>query len=516
MKLTFLPFGLLLMVVSLNAQDPLPKNAQEDTEKIMSQAYWELWNPQEQARIDEDIERHRKSDAIIDLRNAKPDSKVQIRQISNDFIFGAHIFNFNQLGTPAANKKYRDVYGTLFNRATVAFYWRTFEMEPNRPRFREEYWDTEQYWNRQTAPKHQPHWRRPSTDQVIDYCISRGIPVHGHPMIWGNRKWHEPDWLVEKLMTPEERAEFDKLIVEYATLENYKDQDKFSAEYKAMTPKELATHFPKFTKSLNNAFRKRITELADYYGDRVSSWDVVNESAVDYVQGLMIPGDQLCKSTYGIMPGDYTYQSFLTADSALSDRVALNINDYSTGPEYVAQVKDLQARGARIDILGSQMHLFNPKQCLDIAEGKHIQTPTQVRTVMERLSEPGLPIHLSEITITSPGEGIRAEKIQAIIARNLYRLWFSIDQMMGITWWNVVDDCGAPGEPSVSGLFHRDMSPKQSFFALNQLINEEWKTNLTVQTDRKGIIRFRGFHGKYEITYKDKSGKEQTIQYHLK
>ncbi len=511
-----LSFGLLCFAGSLVAQEPLPTSAAEDTEQIMSEAYWKLWNPEEQARIDADIEKNRKSDALIQLKNVRPDTEVEVRQVSNDFIFGAHIFNFNQLGTPDANRKYREVYGTLFNRATVAFYWRTFEMEPNRPRFREEYWDTEEYWNRQADPKRQPHWRRPSSDQVIDYCISRGIPVHGHPMVWGNRKWHDPDWLIDRMMVPEEKAKLDKLIVQYATLQNYKDQDKFSPEYEAMTAKQLADHLPEFAKTLNRLFRKRIRELADYYGDRVSSWDVVNESATDFAAGRMIPGDALCKSTYGIMRGDYTFQSFLTADSLLSDRVALNINDYSTGPEYVAQVKDLLARGARIDILGSQMHLFNPQQCLDIAAGKPIQTPQQVRTVMDRLAQPGLPIHLSEITITSPGEGLRAEKIQAIIARNLYRLWFSLAPMMGITWWNVVDDCGAPGEPSVSGLFHRDMSPKQSFHALNRLINEEWKTRITMRTDRHGTLRFRGFHGKYEITYKDKSGKRRTMQYHLK
>ena len=61
-------------------------------------------------------------------------------------------------------------------------------------------------------------------------------------------------------------------------------------------------------------------------------------------------------------------------------------------------------------------------------------------------------LHLSEITITSPGNDTKGQQIQAVIAQNLYRLWFSCKNMMGITWWNIVDDCGAPGEPSVSGL----------------------------------------------------------------
>ena len=104
--------------------------------------------------------------------------------------------------------------------------------------------------------------------------------------------------------------------------------------------------------------------------------------------------------------------------------------------------------------MGAQMHLFDPQSCLDIAAGTtDAQSPQAVYETFARLGKAGLPIHLSEITITAPNNDERGQAIQAVIARNLYRLWFSLKPMMGITWWNVVDDCGAPGEPSVSGLF---------------------------------------------------------------
>jgi endo-1,4-beta-xylanase len=166
--------------------------------------------------------------------------------------------------------------------------------------------------------------------------------------------------------------------------------------------------------------------------------------------------------------------------------------------------------------MGSQMHLFDPRQCLDIADGKPIESPQQVWDKMETISKVGLPIHLSEITITSPGDDARGRAIQAVIARNLYRLWFSIKPMMGITWWNVVDDCGAPGEPSVSGLFNRNMEPKPSFYALDNLINHEWKTNLTVKVDKTGSVKFRGFKGRYRVSWKDQSGNEQHVEFYLK
>ena len=134
---------------------------------------------------------------------------------------------------------------------------------------------------------------------------------------------------------------------------------------------------------------------------------------------------------------------------------------------------------------------------------------------METISQAGLPIHLSEITITSPNNDAHGQAIQAIIARNLYRLWFSVKPMMGITWWNVVDDCGAPGEPSVSGLFTRDMEPKPSFFALNKLINEEWKTRLTLKAGDQGTVAFRGFKGSYRVSWQDASGHAKEKTFHL-
>lgn len=130
-------------------------------------------------------------------------------------------------------------------------------------------------------------------------------------------------------------------------------------------------------------------------------------------------------------------------------------------------------------------------------------------------SKAGLPIHLSEITITSPGSDARGCAIQAIISRNLYRLWFSIKPMMGITWWNVVDDCGAPGEPAISGLFTRDMEPKPAYHALSKLINDEWKIRLSIKPEAGGRVAFRGFKGNYCLTYTDTTGAQKTALFTL-
>ena len=88
--------------------------------------------------------------------------------------------------------------------------------------------------------------------------------------------------------------------------------------------------------------------------------------------------------------------------------------------------------------------------------------------------------------------------------------------MMGITWWNVVDDCGAPGEPSVSGLFSRNMEPKPVYFVLDDLINREWKTRTCVKAGKDGSVEFRGFRGTYKLSWQDKDGREHSAEVELK
>ena len=125
----------------------------------------------------------------------------------------------------------------------------------------------------------------------------------------------------------------------------------------------------------------------------------------------------------------------------------------------------------------------------------------------------GLPLHLSEITITAPNDDAEGREVQANIARNLYRLWFSWPSMAAITWWNIVDGCGAPGEPTTSGLFTRKMEPKASYFALQRLIHHDWKTNIVQKADKEKMsIPFRGFKGEYRVSWTDNTGNARTSE----
>jgi hypothetical protein len=89
------------------------------------------------------------------------------------------------------------------------------------------------------------------------------------------------------------------------------------------------------------------------------------------------------------------------------------------------------------------------------------------------------------------------------MVRDCYRLWFSVPRMKGITWWNLGDGTAIANENRFQGgLLARNLDPKASYRALDQLINHDWKTKLSLKATAEGRVAFRGFHGHYRVTVK--------------
>lgn len=411
---------------------------------VMSEAYWKFWNKEVQSKINRDIEKYRKADAFIKFEGIPAGTEVRIEQISHHFLFGGNIFLFGDLKSQEKNEKYEETFGTLFNAATVPFYWKTLEPQKGNPRY-------------EAGSSYE--YRRPPTDPVVDFCKSKGINMNGHALIYGMRRWGHPEWM------PEDRSGME--------------------EY----------------------FEKHIRELADRYQGQIQRWDVVNE-----------PTDQ---ANRGIMPDDFTYKCFAWAMKYFPDSVKLNINDSDMHWEmplyrrYLEIVRNLIDRGIRIDNVGMQMHIFNPEESKKIANGADILTPEKIYERLDYMSGAERPLHVSEVTVSAPDDTEQGNAIQAEITKNLYRLWFSHPSVMGITWWNVADGGAAPGEPSFSGIYDKNLKPKPVHYVLDSLINHDWKTNISVKADKDGAIRFRGFKGNYKLSWVDDSGQKQIAEFYL-
>jgi len=498
---------------------------------VMSDAYWAIWNADEQAKIDADIERNRKTDYVFDV-DAPVGTTVEVEQVAHDFRFGAHIFNFDQLGRAAYNEAYKAGYGAggIFNQATVAFYWNCYEPVPGRLRAFGDYEDTARFWNaltREEATVH-PFWRRPAPAPVIDYLKARGVAVHGHILIWGSAK---PNWIYDWYCPEEEKCAFDKLGIPRRDSKTIPPMDNWDGGYNlywrscwgrvypTLTEEEIAARAPTFVKRMPELFRKRVFDVAKDFGEAVDSWDVVNESSVDWARYRKSrTGLPVWKSCYGLMPGDYPLRALLDAKDAFPAKARLAINDWNICDEFLAQVKDLDSEGAKIDLVGCQMHIFDTNECMRLAHGVDrgswngvwVGTPADIDRRLDMMAETGRPIHISEVTIAATGTTARDRAVQAILTRNIYRKWFSHKAVMGVTWWNTVDGGGVKGEPLVSGLFTCEMEKKPAYRALDEMINGEWKTKVTLPVGTDGRVRFRGFRGRYRLSWTDAEGHRRS------
>lgn len=286
-------------------------------------------------------------------------------------------------------------------------------------------------------------WRRPPPDALLAWCKAHNITPKGHPLLWHTIN---PEWM------------------------------------------------PAEPDALHAAYIKRFGEIAERYGNDIPIWDVVNESLV-------------CPATYPLFSQDRAYVSwaFEQAHQAFPDDTLLMINEVMHASHkpveenaYLKQVKALLASGAGIEGIGFQFHFFS-RDALDkqfLADPAY--TSDNLWQVYETFSALGLPLYITEITI--PGSGDNGPALQAEAVEHLYRLWFSIKGMAGITWWNLVDKTAYGNEgQALGGLVDETLQPKPAYAVLDRLINKDWKTDYTGKRDADGRVTFRGFAGDYRI-----------------
>lgn len=496
-------------VLSAHAEFKMDRSA-------MSDKYWSIWNAEEQKKIDEGIETNRKADGVFAIP-VPDETEVEVEQIRHEFRFGSNIFNFNQLGSEEKNARYKAMFGDggIFNQATVPFYWREYEPLPGVVRDGVAYEDSEAYWNSMTREeaKKDFRWRRPAPAPIIEFCRERGMTTYGHVLIYGSAAGL-PRWMWYHCCPPVERFAFIEYGISQGLIpDGYKWCAEWKEAFSALGNDGIAAKCPMFAANMRETFRRRVEGVSARFGGIVDSWECTNESWQDWIASgrKSRTGKPLMYSeNYGVMPGDYQLDACLDAKKHMPEKTKLNINDNKVCPEYRDMVKDLIASGAKIDVVGCQMHVFNTNAIAKLAEGDvegldcaGVQpwTPQSIREGLDLMTGAGRPLHVSEITIPAPGVDAKSRMIQAIVTRNFYRACFSHKSVVGITWWNLVDGGGYAGEPEVSGLMTKDLERKPAYDALDELINHEWKTKAVVDA-KGGKVAFRGFRGKYRLSWK--------------
>ena len=246
--------------------------------------------------------------------------------------------------------------------------------------------------------------------------------------------------------------------------------------------------------ALKAAIDGHITEVATLMRPiRFDTYDVVNEPRVNHdVQDIL---------------GQQEMADWFKLVRKIDPHPALCLNEYSiiagggnTDAEietYIKQVRTLLDLGAPVGVLGIQCHM-----------GENLTPPEKVVSILERLTDLRLPIHATEFDIATDDWEAQADYL-----RDFLIAFFSHPSTESITQWGFWEK--AHWIPRAA-LFTRDWRPKPAAEAYISLVNGEWKTDATGETDAQGNFRTRGFFGDYEITVTLPDGRTITRPIALK
>jgi endo-1,4-beta-xylanase len=272
---------------------------------------------------------------------------------------------------------------------------------------------------------------RPRTFQALDWLLQRGISVRGHCLVW-------PGW------------------------------DNMPPDVRHLTDAALRTRIRDHI--LGAAGHPQLREL--------SEWDVINEPYSNH--DVM---DRLGKEEMGAW--------FEQAHQA-NPIAGLYINDYNI---LAAEGADLRHQdhyyrtvdylkntlGAPIHGIGMQSHFSG-----------QLTAPERVLEILERFSQLGLALQITEFDIN-----IDNEQLQADYLRDFMTVVFSHPAVNAVVMWGFWE--GRHWLPK-GALYRRDWTPKPHGLIWEDLVFNEWWTVEELSTGAEGRVNLRGFKGDYRVT----------------
>jgi endo-1,4-beta-xylanase len=247
------------------------------------------------------------------------------------------------------------------------------------------------YWN-QVTPGNDGKWGSVSYSQgafnwnnldgIYNYAKNNGLLYKHHTLVWGSQ---QPAWIAS-LDTATQRAEVEKWIK--AVGEKYPKMD-----FVDVVNEPLHTPLPSYKNALG--------------GDGKTGWDWVITS-FELARKYMAPGVKLILNEYNVLG--------------------------SNTDNYLTIINLLKNRGL-IDGIGVQGHYFEFRSHTDATTGKYIYDLNTIKSNLNRLTETGLPVYITEFDIDE-----KVDSNQVAQYKIYFPLLWSNPGVKGITFWGFFED----------------------------------------------------------------------------
>lgn len=325
------------------------------------------------------------------------------------------------------------------------------------------YWDTlEPERGKPRYTKDSPKvYRRPAPDLCIEFCEKHGIEPREHALAYN---MFFPKWLYGASIDEEKRE-----------------------------------------------LERRYAEISERYAHKIPTIEVTNEM------------EYKAMTKFYDAP-DYVEWCFKTAEKYFPNN-QLVINEHTflawgdacrSTDKYYAYTEANMLKGARIDAIGMQYHLFNRRED-EYEKTRFTLNPENLYRHMDLYSNFGKPLQITEVTVPAYSWEPEDEEIQAEVIEKLYSIWFSHQNVEQIIYWNLVDGYAYLRDPDLEkikasqgdmslgenyyygGLLRFDLSPKPAYHTIKNLIQNVWHTEENLVAGENGTCSFKGFYGKYEL-----------------
>ncbi len=291
-------------------------------------------------------------------------------------------------------------------------------------------------------------------EETLDFVETIGVPIKAHTLVWG---LSVPNWLRDR----------------------YPNTDLDAAE----------------AAELKGLLEAHVRDLASRYDDRIDTWDVVNESTAFVAQWFI-----------NRLGREVVAEAFAWARDELGDDDVLLLNEWigeqlklpiPTVDDVAAAVDELRAAGVEPDGLGHQAHFAPALAHQRIFVEDEVRIPLdQYAETLNELTDIGLPIHVSEFTAIRPTGD---EELRAAQTEGLMWIWFGHEAVEEITFWgfwegrHFLADAGYENPT----LWTIDRQLTRQGETVLSLLNDRWRSNLTLRTGGRGAALTSVFHGEY-------------------
>ena len=295
---------------------------------------------------------------------------------------------------------------------------------------------------------------------MASWCLKNNITPKGHPLVWHTVV---PEWL-EK----EKEEDVEGLVIQ------------------------------------------RLRDIIGNFRNDVKWWDIYNEFTVakDFNNPMA-----RWSARKGVDAVETAIRTVMEKDPSAN----LIVNDYNVWKddsyaEFLSRIKD---RNLPIKAVGIQSHMHEKQWTLE-----------ETWNFCEKYAGFGWPLHFTEVSVLSGkcngpvryggGENESApggeyETLQEKYVRDFYTLLFSHPKVEAIIWWDMNDGMWLKAP---SGLVRKDLTPKPSYKALFELIQNQWMTRLEGETDQTGLFQVNAFYGDYEVSVAAGGKESKTMIVH--